>query len=142
MNEMKRFLLLLLIPLFFECSSSGHADGEYCAEVGYYNPDTGTESSYTLTVQVQDNQVIAINFPNGGSIDDEITDGSLNSSGEASFTAQNGTEYTVEITGDTGDCFDDVALAERCKGTTKKGTQCKRLTDNPSGYCYQHEDQY
>lgn len=117
-------------------------DGKYCAEVGYYNPDTGTETTYTLTVQVQDNEVVGINFPNGGYIDDEITDGSLDSSGETSFAMDNGTEYTVEITGDAGDCFDDVVMAERCKGTTKKGTQCKKETDNSSGYCYQHEDQY
>lgn len=119
---MKRFLLLLLIPLFFACSSSGHADGDYCAEVGYYNPNNGTESNYTLTVEVLDNTVVGINFPDGGYLNDEIPTGSLNSSGEASFTLDNGTEYNVEITGDTGDCFDDVPLAERCNGTTKTGT--------------------
>ena len=159
---MQRILLLVFtLTLFLSCSKSegsgnnisvlgistsldsgdGYSDGKYCAEVGYYNPDTGTESTYTLTVQVQDNEVVGINFPGGGYLDGEITDGSLNSSGEASFTLDNGTEYTVEITGDTGDCFDDVVMAERCNGTTKKGTQCKRLTDNSSGYCWQHEDQ-
>lgn len=138
---MKTFLLLSLIPLFFSCSSSGHADGEYCAEVGYYNPNTGTESNYTLTVDVLDDAVVGINFPDGGYIDDEISDAYLDSSGETSFTLDNGTEYTVEITGETGDCFEDVPMAERCNGTTKRGTQCKRLTDNSSGYCWQHEDQ-
>ncbi len=27
----------------------------------------------------------------------------------------------------------------RCMAVTKKNTQCKRNTSNPSGYCWQHE---
>jgi len=26
----------------------------------------------------------------------------------------------------------------QCKGLTKKGTQCSRMTNDPSGFCYQH----
>lgn len=26
----------------------------------------------------------------------------------------------------------------QCSGTTKKGTRCKHMTTNSSGYCYQH----
>lgn len=27
----------------------------------------------------------------------------------------------------------------QCSGTTKKGTRCKHMTTNSSGYCYQHQ---
>lgn len=27
----------------------------------------------------------------------------------------------------------------RCKGTTKAGARCKRMTKNVNGYCFQHE---
>lgn len=29
--------------------------------------------------------------------------------------------------------------AMQCLGTTKKGSQCKRTTTDPSGYCWQHK---
>lgn len=118
-----------------------YADGDYCAEVSYYNPNTGTQSSYTLTIEVSNNEVVKINFPNGGYFDDEITDGTLDSSGEASFTSNKGYDYTVQITGDAGDCFEDVPMAEQCNGTTEDGDQCENETDNPNGFCWQHEDQ-
>ena len=34
-----------------------------------------------------------------------------------------------------------LAAAVQCKGITKKGSQCKNKTNNPSGYCYLHEGQ-
>lgn len=118
-----------------------YADGDYCAEVSYYNSNTGTQSSYTLTIEVSNNEVVKINFPNGGYFDDEITNGILDSSGEATFTSNKGYDYTVQITGDAGDCFEDVAMAEQCNGITEDGDQCQNETDNPNGFCWQHEDQ-
>ncbi len=32
--------------------SSEILDGDYCAEIKYYNPDTGTNSTYTLPIEV------------------------------------------------------------------------------------------
>jgi len=29
--------------------------------------------------------------------------------------------------------------ATQCLGTTKSGNQCKRMTKDPSGFCYQHQ---
>ncbi len=29
----------------------------------------------------------------------------------------------------------------QCKGVTKKGSRCKRKTNNSNGYCWQHQDQ-
>lgn len=31
--------------------------------------------------------------------------------------------------------------SQRCTAITKKGTRCKRTTTNPSGHCWQHEQQ-
>lgn len=31
------------------------------------------------------------------------------------------------------------ALSRQCMGTTKAGQRCKRMTTDPSGYCYQHK---
>jgi hypothetical protein len=33
--------------------------------------------------------------------------------------------------------YEDVAT--QCLGTTRSGNQCRRMTKNASGYCYQHE---
>lgn len=112
------FLLLFTLTILFSCSKSesadvnttyeftssedldeGYKDGDYCAEVEYYNPNSGTQSSYTLTVEVSDNAVKRIIFPNGGYIDNEISDGSLDSSGETSFTNNKGYQYRVKIKG-------------------------------------------
>ncbi|OGU94285.1 MAG: hypothetical protein A2220_11075 [Ignavibacteria bacterium RIFOXYA2_FULL_35_10] len=32
-----------------------------------------------------------------------------------------------------------LTVAIQCMGITKKGTQCKNITTNPSGYCWQHK---
>lgn len=118
-----------------------YPNGTYCALVAYENPNTGTKSSYTLTVNVVNNEISTIDFPNGGHLDNEIHDASINSSGESSFTLENGKKYTVQITASSDDCFKNVPKAIRCKGITKKGTQCENLTDNPNGLCWQHQNQ-
>lgn len=33
----------------------------------------------------------------------------------------------------------NVGTSSQCMGTTKKGARCKRMTKDPSGYCYQHD---
>lgn len=59
----------------------GFADDSYTASVQYYNPDTDYSATYTLTVEVEDCEVVQINFPNGGWLDDShITPAELNES--------------------------------------------------------------
>ena len=41
-------------------------DGTYSATVDYYNPTTGYSATYSLTVEVFNNQVTTIYFPNDG----------------------------------------------------------------------------
>jgi len=108
--------------------------------VEYYNPNTGTSSTYTLTIEVYDNELEQLNWPNGGYLDD-FSSVEFDEDGYAEFTSDKGYDYTVQITGDSGDCFEDVPMAVQCNGITEDGDQCENLTDNYSGYCWQHEDQ-
>lgn len=85
-----------------------YEDGTYCADVKYYNPNTGTENTYTLEVEVCNNEVTQINWNNGGWMDeDHFTAEQLDSDGSCSFTSDNGYEYTVTITGSNCDYTDE-----------------------------------
>lgn len=113
-----KYILLILISLgFSSCDSSeksvakdefsiegqtedGFEDGTYCANVTYHNPNTGTTSEYTLDVEVSNNQVIRINWSNGGWMDeDHFSPETLSDTGHCSFESDKGYEYTVQITG-------------------------------------------
>lgn len=74
-------------------------DGEHEAEVQYYNPHTGTSSTYTLTVDVENGEVVKIYWPNGGWLDEShFTGADLDEDGNASFTSDKGYEYNITIT--------------------------------------------
>ena len=92
-------LLLLFIPKKVDTSE----DGTYCAEVEYINPDKGTESTYTLPVEVEDDRLIRINFPNGGWLDDTHFEPEYIEDGKAKFKSYEGTEYKITLKHD-GDC--------------------------------------
>lgn len=117
-------------------------DDTYCAEVEYYNPNTGTHSSYTLTVEVESNEVTKIYFPNGGWLDnDHFLTAELDEDGTVSFTSDKGYEYNVTIIGSDHDCFtENVPMAVQCKGETEEGDQCENMTDKSDGLCWQHEE--
>lgn len=77
---------------------SGYEDGEHEATVNYYNPSTETHSTYDLTVEIEDNYVIQINWPNGGWTDeDHFSRAELDDDGNASFTSDSGYEYDISI---------------------------------------------
>ena len=112
--KFKHILFLLFITLsLLSCSNNatsegdeeeyteeGYQDGTYCAEVDYYNPNTGTSNTYTLEVEVSDNEVTQINWSNGGWMDeDHFYSEALDSDGTCSFTSDKGYEYTVRILG-------------------------------------------
>ena len=126
----------------FDESSEEYSDGTYCAEVEYYNPNTGTRSTYTLTIEVQSNEVVEINFPNGGWLDNDHFSGTeLEEDGTASFTSDRGYQYEITIIGHSSNCFDSVPRAIQCRGETEEGEQCENMTDNPNGLCKQHQNQ-
>jgi hypothetical protein len=74
------------------------ADGSYTAIVDYSNPNTGYSATYTLSVEVSDGQVIQINFPNDGYLDeDHITPADIDEEGNASVEGEEGKTYDVHI---------------------------------------------
>jgi len=73
-------------------------DGTYSASVEYNNSETGYYANYTLDVEVQDCQVIQINFDNGGHLDsDHITIASIDEDGNAFIEGEDGKTYEVHI---------------------------------------------
>lgn len=79
-------------------SGCNFEDGTYSATVDYYNPETGYSATYDLDVEVQDCQVIQINFPNDGYLDeDHITAGDIDEDGNASVDGENGKTYEIQI---------------------------------------------
>src|SRR5450631_688368 len=71
--------------------TDGFPDDTYCATVEYYNPNTGTQSSYTLTVSVENNRVTELNWPNGGKLDQHHFDAAdIDDDGKADFTSDKG----------------------------------------------------
>lgn len=77
-----------------------YPDDTYCAEVNYYNPNTGTSTKNDFNVDVENNELVKIQFPNGGWLDDShFTPEELDENGYCSFTNDNGYKYEVQITG-------------------------------------------
>ena len=72
-------------------------DGDHAAVVEYYNPETGTNSSYNLNVYVEDGELQRIDWPNGGWLDESHFSPSDISSGSTSFVSDNGVRFTVTI---------------------------------------------
>lgn len=73
-------------------------DGTYSATVDYYNPETGYSQTYTLDVEVEDCEVVQINFPNGGWLDnDHITPAELDEDGSCTVDGEDGKTYEIQI---------------------------------------------
>ena len=73
-------------------------DGNYSATVDYNNPETGYSATYTLDVEVQDCQVVQINFPNDGYLDeDHISYADIDEDGRASVDGEDGKTYEIQI---------------------------------------------
>jgi hypothetical protein len=155
-NCIRKYPVFILCSLFTACSgttedgieesyfiegqtSEGFEDGTYCADVTYYNPNTGTENTYTLEVEIEFNQVIQINWNNGGWMDtDHFSPVDLDSDGTCSFSNDQGYDYTVQITGK--DCgatdaynyqndFQEDQVASTCPS-------CGVEKDEYEEYCY------
>ena len=78
--------------------SSGIEDGTYSATVDYYNPTTGYSATYTLDVVVANGQVVQINFPNDGYLDeDHISPADVDEDGNANVEGEDGKTYGIHI---------------------------------------------
>jgi hypothetical protein len=120
------FFIIVISLLFFKTNSKnaeeeeitefaipgqtedGFEDGTYCAEVEYYNPNTGTRSPYELEVEVSGNQVVQINFGNGGWLDtDHFSPEDIDSDGQCTIVSDRNYEYTIQLVEKDGNCLQD-----------------------------------
>lgn len=73
-------------------------DGTHSATVDYYNPETGYSQTYTLDVDVENCEVVQINFPNGGWLDsDHITPAEVDENGSCIIEGEEGRTYEIQI---------------------------------------------
>ncbi len=73
-------------------------DGTHSATVDYYNPETGYSQTYTLNVEVENCEVVQINFPSGGWLDsDHISPAELNEDGYCTIDGEDGKTYEIQI---------------------------------------------
>lgn len=77
---------------------SDNYDGTYCAEITYYNPNTNNSSTYDLEIEVENNELVRILWPNGGWLDqDHFNPVEFNEDGYCEFTSDKNYEYTIQI---------------------------------------------
>ena len=73
-------------------------DDTYSATVKYYNPVTNYYATYNLDVEVKGCEVVQINFPNDGYLDeDHISSAPLDENGNANVSGEEGKTYDIEI---------------------------------------------
>lgn len=76
----------------------GVEDGTQSATIDYYNPQTGYTATYSLDVEVENCQVIQIDFNNGGYLDgDHIEPADIDENGDASVEDDRGRSFDVHI---------------------------------------------
>jgi hypothetical protein len=82
-----------------------YQDGEYCAEVNYYNPDTGKNATYTLPVAVENGELVKLQWSNGGWLDNSHFTAPNITDGTASFEDDRGRQFEVKLL-EQGTCDD------------------------------------
>lgn len=85
------------------------SDGEYCAEIQYYNQNTGKHSTYTLPVEVKNGELVKIQWENGGWLDESHFTAPDISDGTASFTSDKGYKYDIELIEKGSNCSSNSA---------------------------------
>jgi hypothetical protein len=125
-------------------TEEGFEDGTYCADVNYYNPNTSTDKTYTLEVEVSNNEVVQINWGNGGWLDeDHFSAPTLDENGSCSFTSDRGYDYTVEITGrncSNLDSQDKYRSKNLPKYTFEEATDLLNMTQEEIEECDTYEE--
>jgi hypothetical protein len=81
-----------------QSSNCKFPDDTYSATVDYENLETGYSATYTLNVVIEDCQVIQINFPNDGYLDeDHISPADIDEDGHVSVDGEDGKTYEIQI---------------------------------------------
>lgn len=155
---MKHIYLLFLLITLNSCNkdnTSDHSDGvsysdsytnidenyngTYCAEVEYYNPNTGSTNTYELDVEVENGYLTQINWPNGGWLDETHFTSEDISSGECSFSSDRGYEYTVILGEKGGGCYSQGNNIRDNVNQDTENTTCSICGDEKheyDNYCY------
>lgn len=137
---MKNTLFILILFLQIIVSCNGQSNGTYCADVDRYNPKTGTESTYRLTVGVENQKVVRLNWPNGGHSDSKDFAPVRISNNKVLFRTYDGVQFRIQLLKKGTDCFNSVSKSVQCSATTKSGARCRNKTDNESGKCWVHKN--
>lgn len=111
-----------------------YPDGTWCADVEYYNPNTGTRHTYDLNVEVENGELIQINWPNGGWLDETHFTAEDISSGECSFTSDRGYEYTITLTAKGGCGYSDANRMRYDIESDIRKITCPRCGDEKRSY--------
>ena len=135
----KQWIFLFLAILAIPACKKKPPDGNYCAKVMYQNPAVNKQSSYTLIVEVKDNKLMDISFPEEHYDQSEIKATEIPTDGKVTVVSKSGNVYKVEMKGPAEECLNAVNMLQ-CKGLSKDGRRCKRFTSNKNGLCWQHQD--
>jgi hypothetical protein len=124
MNNNQSILVLIALSTLISCRNAGKqnnapeareshasqdedcgvADGTQPATIDYYNPSTGYSASYTLDVEIEDCQVVRIDFNNGGYLDQEHIDpADIDENGDATVEDDRGRSFQVHIQNPTNE---------------------------------------
>lgn len=109
-------------------------NGTYCAEVEYYNPNTGIRKTYDLDVEVEDGYLVQINWPNGGWLDGTHFSSEDISSGECSFRSDRGYRYTVRLGERGGGCYNEGYQLQNDINEDVQNTTCPRCGNEKYEY--------
>lgn len=156
MKKLYYLLMIILIVVGCNGTSSGDSrygrsvtddydllDGEFCADVDYYNPNTGTNSTYTLNVLVEDDYLVEIYWPNGGWLDTDHFYSEHIGDGYCSFTSDLGYEYEITLNGEPCSFTDESSYYSQRQEDYEEVTcpRCGDEKDSYDDYCDDCEDE-
>jgi len=123
-------------------ATGDYPDGTYCGEVEYYNSSTGTRRSYDLDVEVENGDLVQIDWPNGGWLDSTHFYLESISSGEVSFRSDKGYNYTVTLGSFGGGCSGGYRLRNAVNSDIEEQEQKKQdeTCPNCGGYKYSFDE--
>jgi hypothetical protein len=124
--------------LIISCKSKP-ADGLYCADVTYKHVRTGKNLTQKLLVDVKDNHITHIAFPEDNADTSAIIPNLIPDNGQMAILTKNGLSYFVKMVGPAEKCRLASNMVQ-CKGQKKNGERCQRMTDHPSATCWQHRN--
>lgn len=135
------FLVFLYLP--FSCKQKP-PDGSYCAKVSFTQPDAKRQTHEMLLVDVKDNVLTKIYFPEDHFDLSPIKSTTIPQDGKLTITSTAGYMYKIEMKGAPEKCKTRSKKSgqkhmAQCKGKSQDGKRCQRTTDNRNGFCWQHQ---